>query len=540
MRHLFFIIIIQLSINVYSQIPRGGKPYKYSGVKKSSAYQLDIQDKESRIIESLKDAEVISGKKRMKYAFNVDVNLNPENSGEWISLEDKNIWRIKITSRGAKALGLIFDQFVLNDGSAVFLYDPSQKHVLGGFNYLNNKDSGILPTALIPGESIVIELQVPRGAGYGNLNIGSVSHAFVDIFGLDDKKDTGIGASSYCNVDINCDQGISFEMVRRAVCRIQIGVINEFCTGTLINNVKEDGKAYILTANHCISRNSWAQSSVFYFNFDSRYCNADTIFESQTVSSARLLATHDSLDFSLLVLSEEPPESYSPYYAGWTRSEIPSPFATCIHHPWGDMKKISKENNTVETSYQTTNPPDWLYEDRFPQAFWRISRWDLATTEPGSSGAPLLNTDQLIVGNLSGGDANCSNPVNDYFAKIGVDWDFFPDSTKQLAYWLDPNQTDTVMIEGYDPYYNITPDLFDRFWTYPNPASEYVIINIDSLSLRNATVSIYNLQGSMLASKRIKEEKEAVLYLNHLPEGLYILKLQIGDITGRKKIIIER
>lgn len=39
-----------------------------------------------------------------------------------------------------------------------------------------------------------------------------------------------------------------------------------------------------------------------------------------------------------------------PYYLGWTRSNIAATNAVGIHHPQGDIKKISIENDAV-TSY---------------------------------------------------------------------------------------------------------------------------------------------------------------------------------------------
>jgi lysyl endopeptidase len=542
MKNIFIIFFLIYSLPGMSQIFHGGKPYIYEGLKKASSYQIDIPDKEIQILKSLQNSDLQAGKKVLKFAYTINTDFSPENNGEWVNADEKvRIWRIELQSKGAYALGLLFNEFNLNPGCMLFIYDPQQQNILGGFNNLNNKASGILPTALIPGDRIVVELQVPVGIDYGHLKIASLSHAFIDVFGLHDSKATGIGASGSCNKDVNCEYGTDWQIIKRAVCRVQINATGEYCTGTLINNSAVDGKAFFLTANHCIDKNSKAQTAVFYFNFETDFCgDTDTTGIIQTISSASLLATSDSLDFSLLLLSEEPPEDYEPYFAGWTLSTNPSPNATCIHHPWGDLKKISLENDPVSNTYQTNNPPDWLYEDDFPGAFWRITRWDIATTEPGSSGAPLFNSEQLLIGNLSGGDATCSNPVNDYFAKISKDWDQYSDSAKQLEYWLDPLGLDPLFLIGYDPYNVIEPKNIERFLVYPNPADNYFIVSTDSLSLRESFINLYNLQGALIGSYRPEEEKEAFFYVSNLEPGVYILKIQIGDLVGRKKIIISR
>jgi lysyl endopeptidase len=542
MKNIFILLFLILNLPGISQISRGGKPYEYKGLKKSSSYQIDIPDKEIQILKSLQDNESQAGKKVLKYAYTINTDFSPENNGEWINVSEAiRVWRIELQSKGAYALGLLFNEFKLNPGCMLFIYDPQQENVLGGFNELNNKTSGILPTAIIPGDRIVVELQVPVGIDYGHLKIASLSHAFIDIFGLHDSETTGIGASGSCNKDVNCEYGTDWQIIKRAVCRVQITSTGEFCSGTLLNNSAIDGKAFLLTANHCIDRNSKAQSAVFYFNFETDFCgDTATIKILKTLSSARLLATSDSLDFSLLLLSDDPPENYEPYFAGWSRDVSPSSKATCIHHPLGDLKKISVENDPVSLSYQSANAPDWLFEDEIPGAYWRIVRWDVATTEPGSSGSPLFNSNQLVIGNLSGGDATCTNPVNDYYAKISVDWDYYQDTTQQLAHWLDPEQLNLSFLSGFDPYYKGEPTYYDRFLVYPNPADDYFILSTDSLSLRNSFMNLYNLQGALVGSYSPNEEKEALFYVSHLKPGVYILKIQIGDILGRKKIIISR
>ena len=542
MKNFFLVFFLVFSLPAISQISRGGKPFAYEGLKKAVVYSVEIPDKETQLLKSMQETELPERKKVLKYAYTISTDYSPEYHGEWIETKESvKIWRIELESKGAYALGILFSEFKLNPGCMLFIYDPKQENILGGFNEQNNKASGILPTAMIPGDRIVVELQVPVGTDYGSLKIGSISHAFIDVFGLHDSNATGIGASGSCNKDVNCEYGTDWQVIKRAVCRVQINATGEYCTGTLINNSMEDGKAFLLTANHCIDKESKAQSAVFYFNFETDFCgDTDTSGIIQTVSSASLLATSDSLDFSLILLSEEPPENYQPYFSGWTRSSVPSSMATCIHHPWGDLKKISIENDPVSASYQSNNAPDWLYPVEFPGAYWRIERWDIATTEPGSSGSPLFDKNQWLIGNLSGGDATCSNPVNDYFAKFSVDWDQYVDSSKQLAHWLDPLNLDPLFLNGFDPYNVADSSFYDRFWVYPNPANDFFILSTDSLNLQGALINLYNLQGAMLGSYRPEEEKEAFFYVSDLQPGVYILKIQIGDIVGRKKIIISR
>ena len=99
----------------------------------------------------------------------------------------------------------------------------------------------------------------------------------------------------------------------------------------------------------------------------------------------------------------------NPIYAGWSNEFFPPENSVTIHHPNGDVKKISVDNDpAVVTSYSD-------FDDN---AFWNILQWDIGTTEAGSSGAPLFDQDHRVIGILSGGDASCGHSVNDYFLHV--------------------------------------------------------------------------------------------------------------------------
>jgi len=112
-----------------------------------------------------------------------------------------------------------------------------------------------------------------------------------------------------------------------------------------------------------------------------------------------LLATADDhLDFALLELSVVPPEIYHPYYAGWDRVQEYLDTSVCIHHPAGDVKKISKDYDTLGLGSFTG------YDSH---KHWQIKEWDEGTTEGGSSGSGLFTVEGLLIGTLSGGEADC-------------------------------------------------------------------------------------------------------------------------------------
>jgi len=156
-------------------------------------------------------------------------------------------------------------------------------------------------------------------------------------------------------------------------------------------------------------------------------------------------ATKESLDMTLLELSSMPEISYRPYYLGWNRVNSPATSTVGIHHPNGDWKKICKA---------TDSPVSVTVQGYASHAHWWIRRWDIGTTEGGSSGSPLLDSNSRIVGLLTGGFAQCGDPVDDYYAKFSSAWDLFAPIGEQLKAWLDPGNTGVTTLNGFNPYQN--------------------------------------------------------------------------------------
>ena len=105
--------------------------------------------------------------KPLLFALERPVNLSPETHGNWSLEGDVRVWRVHILSPGAYSLGLIFNKYAVLSGVKLFVYDPTQQHIKGAFTSGINKRSGILPVGHLPGEELVIEMQVPAGmAGY--------------------------------------------------------------------------------------------------------------------------------------------------------------------------------------------------------------------------------------------------------------------------------------------------------------------------------------------------------------------------------------
>jgi len=547
LRKISFLLLIMSVALVQAQLPHGGKPYSFSTQKSFGEPVIMPAFNMQKAIDESLNTETASGKKPFKFAWNYSLSLTPENSGKWTeTIEGTRIWRIHLISHSAKAVSIDFSQFKLKPGCILFIYPPSQELFIGGFNYLNNNQSQSLPTSLIKGAELVVELQVQSGiSDYGSLKIGSLAHAYINV--LNSESETSLNSGS-CNVDINCPEGADWQIIKKAICRItfKVGASTESCTGTLINNTKLDTVPYLLTANHCIRYAYQAGSVIAYFGFEADTCGKKTVSHAFSLAGSTLLATSDSIDFSLLRLSESPTSSYKPYFVGWSLSPIPATSAVCIHHPSNDVKKISFENDPLTSIYQNPIPPDlsWLTNESLPQAFWRVTDWEKGTTEGGSSGSPLFNQNKLLVGNLTGGQANCLNSVNDYYSKFFMGWDYYSDSTKQLKHWLDPENTGVLYLQGFNPFGLPDTSIIDsivygpRFSVFPNPTNGITVFETDSLDISGGQLSIYTTTGKKIAQFAIVDDRRLSFDASFLEQGIYILEFRKGNARERKRLIV--
>jgi len=450
MNYRIGIIIIFLIIlnSVCGQVSQNFKPVSTLRIKQKPDLFISIKSFD-------KDNKNISNDKLPFYAgYTIPFAHDDMQKGRW----DKTsgswfIWRLGITVPDVEALNVYFKNFNLRNGDRIFIYNPEMNKILGAFTKLNNDD--YLGTTFIQGDSLVIE--------YNTRSLPDSLPFLIQEIGIsvndNGNQERDFGDSEDCEVLVNCPEGDDFQDEKRGVARVLVkdGTSLFWCSGSLVNNTNRDGKPYFLTAHHCGETSSADDYSkwMFYFNFESTDCEIPLLEpEYQSISGAKLIAdgekTSIGSDFKLLLLNEDLPKDYHPYYNGWDRSDVPSEHGVGIHHPEGDIKMISTYTKPlVSTNYNSTEPDQ---NGQFWQVYWSETTSGHGVTEGGSSGSPLFNSDGNIVGTLSGGRASCSHlGFPDYYGKFSEHWENNGnDSSSQLKPWLDPIGSDVPTLRGLD------------------------------------------------------------------------------------------
>lgn len=493
------VFIIALTFTGQSQISQGGQPYSIQHASKGELTKqvpievmpyvnVDVLRAEDKVLDNHKDIP-------WRFGQNIEVSFNRKTNGieETLPNGDK-IWRLCIASPGAVSINLLFDNYYVPKGAKMYIYNADHTDMIGAFTDFNNRDDRMFATTLVKGDFMTIEYYEPADAEFeGEINLMRVTHGYR---GPEDFIDKAFGSSGSCNVNVICPQSAGMEDQIRSVCMLVSGS-SGFCTGALINNTSNDGTPYVLSADHCYTTPG---SVIYWFNWESTTCVNGTNPPHDDISGATQCARNAASDFWLVELSSDPPAGYNVYFSGWNRTTDNNISGKVwgIHHPAGDIKKISWSTLGVSTTtyLQEPVPGDGTH--------WRITTWsDGTTTEGGSSGSPLFDPTGHIIGQLHGGYASCSSITSDWYGKLGVSWTGGGSNTTRLSNWLDPGSTGATVIEGYDPN---TPSValdaqmisivapLDAYCSIPTITPEVTIRNSGTTTLTSATVS-YVLNG---------------------------------------------
>jgi len=350
---------------------------------------------------------------------------------------------------------------------------------------------------ILEGDTGTMEIVVPAGVSPAAFDIAIIRVGHLLVAGNALRAPTkfdpanGIGVSGACEVDLACEPPSAALSAAASSVAMIVTTDSRFvyqCTATLVNDAAASRTPYLFTANHCLASDpeaaprftpaQLAASINSYWFFDAATCGSKTSPVYTLVGGgASLLARSDDLDWALVRMNAAPPSGagFSAWRAEALAGDTP---VTTIHHPNGDLKKVSRGTLSRYTTYEDGS------------SFATI-RFTSGVTEPGSSGSPLLTLSGQgffeVRGGLYGGDSACDNQsgVDDY-SRLDL---ALPKINEYLTGSASPTGVRTVVEyyhSGLNDYF-VTADPFEincldtgchegwertglRFLAYTNPA----------------------------------------------------------------------
>ena len=449
---------------------------------------------------------------------NRPANISLNNTGIWKTLPNGDRqWQMHIKSPGAEAISFLFEVFKIYGGTTLNIQDITGKPL---HNTLTSKDVEshfMQNAALCFGDEMIMTIYEPAYTKSSEIFIDRIIYNYRATGNPNAQK---INESEACEVNVNCSPvGNNWQDEKRGVARIYVveGGGAGWCTGSVVNNTALDCKPLFLTALHCGvsatagNMNQWK----FYFRYEAPTCTnpsvAGTLDDYFITGCVRLADSNDAggdsgSDFLLVqmgsianqaaTITTMKSANFNCYWNGWDANNTATTGGAGIHHPAGDIKKISTFNGTTVST---------TWGGSVSNTHWRLT-WSAnsnghGVTEGGSSGSPLFNNSSgRIIGTLTGGGSFCTALNSpDSYGKMSYHWTSNgTPNNERLKTYLDPGNTGLLVLNGSsDPCTAVNPTVpVAQFSATPTTVNSGGTVSFTDLSTGSPTSWAWTISGS--------------------------------------------
>jgi hypothetical protein len=453
-----------------------------------------------------------------RYADLMSVSINMAD-GNITSTTIGKVWTLRISIPNALNVGFVFNQFNLSSTAEMYVFDEARTVLDSGIkqsHFTSTTQVGIFP---IKGNAAIIYIVEPNNFGtlQSSVAIQTLEAGFREVADIGEDLTESIN----CNPHVRCQNHRMGSA--RAVARFATN--GHLCTGTLLNNENNNGRAFFLTAFHCIdvggtnnvidaSEEAALANGRFQFQFWRTACNGNVNNAGIQFTGAVLRASWKNSDVVLLELSNPPGVGDGVNYAGWSRqTSAPDDYGSyIIHHPEGEDMRITT----------TRKVKDWLWNNMF----W-TAKYNSGTVTGGSSGSALFNENGQVVGQLKGGWSSCTfTDFGDRYGKFNHSW-----NGAGLQTWLSPtlglNATNTLVLSPLTI-------AGETYFTCPSPDITYTVPN-----LLGCTYSWTHSANLMLVSGQ-NTSTAVFRSISALPTDFGWIEVTITDSKGFNRVVTAR
>ena len=467
------VLVLMVSANLF------GQSYMSAINKFEFSKNIPVRSVEAPDRAQLAEEDALRDRQGLLYRIGVArlTNVNTANSGIWSTLSNGDRqWQLIVHAPGAEAISFLFETFKIYGGTTLRIQNMKGQDVHAIMTAADVQEHFRQNAALCFGDKLVLTLTEPKYTTPSEIDMDRIMYNYRSTGNQSAQK---INESDPCEVNVNCTPvGDTWQDEKRGVARLYVveGTQAGWCSGTLINNTAADCKPYFLTALHCGVNSTTANMTQwkFYFGYEAPTCTNPTTggsLASHFITGCLRIADsgdgggNSGSDFLLVkmgtasneanVITQLKSTAFNAYWNGWNANTAATTGGASIHHPAGDIKKISTfTGNTVSTQWGTASGSHW-------RVTWTSNTNGYGVTEGGSSGSPLFNSSQgYVIGTLTGGGSFCtSQTAPDQYGKIAFHWTNNGTTTnRQLKPWLDPTNSGLLVLAGSsDPCSVVVP-----------------------------------------------------------------------------------
>jgi Trypsin-like peptidase domain len=281
------------------------------------------------------------------------------------------VWVHSIREPGATFLKVHFANLTLASGDTLSVVDALGR-VVRQYTGPITRAGFWAPAA--DGDTLIFELRADARGGADGAIIDRYGYGTAPI-----RLRTSCGAGE--TQDVACFAGTPIETASRAVGRMLFEDDGTFflCTGFLVS--AED---HLLSNQHCISTQASVDSLEVRFNFEFSACEGTALKPFETFTGDHLVVANRNFDFALMTLHGQPSTTYGFLTLSPREPGLDEPLYL-VEHPLGIPKKVSVTGCRVSAAKLDGYAPGSDFGHQ-------------CDTEPGSSGSPVLDLQNRVVG----------------------------------------------------------------------------------------------------------------------------------------------
>ena len=356
-----------------------------------------------------------------------DVPADLMSQGEWTTLPDgRRLWRVAIESPEARALRVHFSGFDVADGQVWLSSEAGVEPAVSDKPLAAKGPSGdgSFWSYSVHASTVWVEFApaADQTSDAVPFTIDRVSHYFDTLPAIAAQAARAAKSGENratpnqvapCQLEAKCYTEFADVASGVAQLAFERNGFGYVCSGALLNSTSQRAIPYLLTADHCVQNDAEAKTLETNFFFEANICGGATPevpILANRILGAKYLASGGLAvgDYSLLLLSDRPDKAM---FLGWTTADLPLDAKVVgIHHPQGSYKRISFGKRVEDEELVIGSGDD--AEIGPPNRYWKIEFTE-GLVQGGSSGSPLLNAANQVVGSLTAGPGFADPAVED-------------------------------------------------------------------------------------------------------------------------------